>query len=98
MISATIAIEDKSFYENPGFDIRGIVRSLWITMQGAHADKFCAPTASADEGEAGVRWHPTHQKTQTPRVRTSLLGITRLEEGVPHDDTHLRVAGPTYCG
>ena len=34
MINATIAIEDKSFYENPGFDIRGIVRSVWITMQG----------------------------------------------------------------
>jgi membrane peptidoglycan carboxypeptidase len=34
MINATIAIEDKSFYENPGFDIRGIVRSVWIAMQG----------------------------------------------------------------
>jgi membrane peptidoglycan carboxypeptidase len=34
LINATIAIEDKSFYENPGFDVRGIVRSVWIALQG----------------------------------------------------------------
>ncbi len=34
LINATIAIEDKSFYENPGFDVRGIVRSMWIALQG----------------------------------------------------------------
>ncbi len=34
LIKATIAIEDKSFYENPGFDIRGIIRSVWVTLQG----------------------------------------------------------------
>ncbi len=34
VIKATIAIEDKTFYDNPGFDVRGIVRSVWITLQG----------------------------------------------------------------
>jgi len=34
LVNATIAIEDKSFYDNPGFDIRGIARSVWITLQG----------------------------------------------------------------
>jgi len=34
LINATIAIEDRSFYENPGFDIRGILRALWLTLQG----------------------------------------------------------------
>ncbi|MCC7448838.1 MAG: transglycosylase domain-containing protein [Anaerolineae bacterium] len=34
LINATIAIEDKSFYENPGFDVRGIIRSVWIVAQG----------------------------------------------------------------
>jgi membrane peptidoglycan carboxypeptidase len=34
LINATIAIEDKSFYDNPGFDIRGITRAMWLTMTG----------------------------------------------------------------
>lgn len=34
LIQATIAIEDRSFYTNPGFDVRGILRALWLTMQG----------------------------------------------------------------
>lgn len=31
---ATIATEDKSFYENPGVDLMGIARAMWINLQG----------------------------------------------------------------
>ena len=31
---ATIAVEDKSFYTNPGIDITGIARALWIDIKG----------------------------------------------------------------
>jgi membrane peptidoglycan carboxypeptidase len=33
---ATIAIEDKTFYENPGYDLEGILRALWsnLTSEG----------------------------------------------------------------
>lgn len=31
---ATIAVEDANFYTNPGVDIAGIVRALWINVQG----------------------------------------------------------------
>ncbi|MFH1635344.1 MAG: PBP1A family penicillin-binding protein [Chloroflexota bacterium] len=31
---ATIATEDRSFYENPGVDIVGILRALWINLRG----------------------------------------------------------------
>jgi 1A family penicillin-binding protein len=30
---ATIAVEDASFYENPGVDLRGILRALWLNYQ-----------------------------------------------------------------
>jgi peptidoglycan glycosyltransferase len=33
LINATIAIEDKSFYTNPGIDLRGIVRTLISSLQ-----------------------------------------------------------------
>jgi 1A family penicillin-binding protein len=31
---ATIATEDSSFYQNPGIDLRGIIRSVWINLRG----------------------------------------------------------------
>lgn len=31
---ATIATEDASFYTNPGVDLRGILRAVWINLQG----------------------------------------------------------------
>jgi len=31
---ATIATEDRYFYQNPGVDIRGILRALWINLRG----------------------------------------------------------------
>ncbi|NDJ54069.1 MAG: penicillin-binding protein, partial [Chloroflexi bacterium] len=31
---ATIAIEDRSFYENPGYDAAGIARALWNNFRG----------------------------------------------------------------
>ncbi len=34
MKDATIAVEDKTFYQNPGVDIVGIIRALWINIQG----------------------------------------------------------------
>ena len=31
---ATIATEDRNFYDNPGVDLEGIARALWINLQG----------------------------------------------------------------
>ncbi len=31
---ATLATEDASFYQNPGWDLRAILRALWIDVQG----------------------------------------------------------------
>jgi penicillin-binding protein 1C len=34
MKDATIAVEDKNFYTNPGVDLEGIFRAVWINLQG----------------------------------------------------------------
>ncbi|MBI3174597.1 MAG: penicillin-binding protein 1C [Chloroflexi bacterium] len=34
MKDATIAIEDRNFYQNPGVDVVGIIRALWINLTG----------------------------------------------------------------
>ena len=43
LIQATIALEDRDFYRNPGFDLRGILRSLWynLTATEAEAHRTC---------------------------------------------------------
>ena len=33
-LDATVAIEDASFYENPGFDLKGMTRALWSNLTG----------------------------------------------------------------
>lgn len=33
-LDATVAIEDSSFYTNPGFDLRGITRAMWSNING----------------------------------------------------------------
>src|SRR6267143_5162459 len=35
-IQATIAIEDKGFYSNPGFDINGIIRAVFDNIRAGH--------------------------------------------------------------
>ncbi|MBN1680509.1 MAG: transglycosylase domain-containing protein [Anaerolineae bacterium] len=35
-LDATVAIEDASFYENPGFDLEGMGRALWNNLTGGH--------------------------------------------------------------
>ena len=34
LIMATIATEDRSFYQNPGVDLLGILRAFWINIEG----------------------------------------------------------------
>lgn len=34
MKDATIAVEDKNFYQNPGVDLGGIIRAMWINLRG----------------------------------------------------------------
>jgi len=34
MKDATIAVEDKNFYQNSGVDFGGIIRALWINLKG----------------------------------------------------------------
>jgi len=36
MVQATVAIEDKGFYSNPGFDLAGIIRSAFDNIRAGH--------------------------------------------------------------
>ena len=75
MQDATIAIEDKSFWTNPGIDIGGIIRALnanaasgTISQGGAGAS---IDATSATDGGAGSSIAPT-----TPRTTSDVADTT----------------------
>jgi penicillin-binding protein 1C len=72
---AVIAVEDASFYENPGVDLRGIVRSLLINIEGGETlaggstlTQQLARLTLLDETER-------QQRTLLRKVREGLLAL-----------------------
>ena len=72
---AVIAVEDASFYENPGVDLRGIVRSVLINIEGGDTlaggstlTQQLARITLLDETER-------QQRTLLRKVREALLAL-----------------------
>jgi penicillin-binding protein 1C len=73
--NAVIAVEDASFYENPGVDLRGIVRSVLINIEGGETlaggstlTQQLARITLLDETER-------QQRTLLRKVREALLAL-----------------------
>ncbi len=43
---ATVAVEDAGFYQNPGVDLRGILRALWLNYKQQCSDESSCPPVS----------------------------------------------------
>lgn len=73
LVDATIATEDSSFFENPGVDLRGILRAVWINLQGgetlAGGSTITQQVARNLLLEAGER----QERTLRRKLRESLL-------------------------
>ncbi len=73
LINATIATEDSTFYENPGVDLRAILRALWINLQGGETlsggSTITQQVARNLLLESGER----EQRTLRRKLRESLL-------------------------
>lgn len=73
LINATVATEDSTFYENPGIDLRGILRAMWINLQGGETlsggSTITQQVARNLLLEAGER----EQRTLRRKLRESLL-------------------------
>lgn len=77
--NATIAVEDSNFYNNPGVELRGILRALWTNLRGgetlAGGSTITQQVARNLLLETGERF----QRTLKRKLRESLLAwhITR---------------------
>ncbi len=69
LINATVAIEDKSFFDNPGFDLRGITRALWLTL-----------TRQAVQGGSSITQQLVKNVLIEPEERTSVQLDRKIKE------------------
>ena len=70
---ATIATEDASFYTNPGVELRGIIRAVWINFQGG--DVLSGGSTITQQLARNLLFSPQErfQRTLTRKLRESIL-------------------------
>jgi 1A family penicillin-binding protein len=70
---ATVATEDASFYTNPGVELRGILRAVWINLQGG--DVLSGGSTITQQVARNLLFSPEErvQRTMTRKLRESIL-------------------------
>ncbi len=63
---ATVAIEDKDFYKHGGFDIKGIIRSVWVNVSG-----------SGRQGASTITQQLARNVILEDNTRSGIAGYTR---------------------
>ncbi len=71
---ATIALEDKSFYANPGIDLRGIARAFWSNLQGGSVQGGSSITVQLIKNTL-IDPEERYQKSYTRKIKEALLAM-----------------------
>ena len=94
---ATIAVEDASFYANPGVDIVGIVRALWINIQGGEV--LAGGSTITQQVARNMLLDPQEraERTLLRKLRESILAW-RLSQAYTKDQILELYLNQTYYG
>ncbi len=94
---ATIATEDARFYTNPGVELRGIVRALWINLRGG--DVLAGGSTITQQVARNLLLSPEEraQRTLTRKLRESILAW-RLARTYTKDAVLALYLNETYYG
>lgn len=94
---ATIATEDASFYTNPGVDLRGIVRAVWINLQGGEV--LSGGSTITQQVARNLLLDPQEraERSLTRKLRESILAY-RLGQRYSKDDILALYLNQTYYG
>lgn len=69
---ATVAIEDKDFFQHGGFDVRGITRAAWNNVTGGSSTQG-GSTITQQLVKLSQKW--TEQRTYTRKVKELILAV-----------------------
>ncbi len=94
---ATVATEDASFYTNPGVDLRGILRALWINVRGGRV--LAGGSTITQQVARNVLLDPQErsEQTLTRKLRETLLAW-RLSGAYSKDQILELYLSQTYYG
>ncbi|MBE3594923.1 MAG: penicillin-binding protein [Candidatus Carbobacillus altaicus] len=93
LIQATIAVEDRRFYDHPGFDPRRILASLWTDLK---ARRF-VEGASTITQQLARNLYLSHERTLTRKV-LELVYALKLEATYSKDELLERYLNTIYYG
>src|SRR5262245_23172370 len=94
---ATIAIEDRDFYANPGVDLRGILRAAWIDLRSGAA--VAGGSTITQQLARSFLLDPAlaHQRTLERKLREAVLAV-KLTASYPKDEILALYLNQTYYG
>jgi 1A family penicillin-binding protein len=71
LIQATLAAEDRQFYEHRGFSLRGILRAAWVNVRSGHV----AQGASTITQQLARNLYLTHDRTWTRKWKEAIYTV-----------------------
>ncbi|HUH97196.1 MAG TPA: penicillin-binding protein 1C, partial [Anaerolineales bacterium] len=75
MKDATIAVEDKNFYHNPGIDWEGILRALWIDVRGGGTVAGGSTITQQVARDLLLGQNERYERTLRRKLRETLLAL-----------------------
>ncbi|MBN1936497.1 MAG: PBP1A family penicillin-binding protein [Anaerolineae bacterium] len=92
---ATVATEDASFYTHPGIDLKGILRSIWINLQGGEA----GGSTITQQVARNLLFSPEEraERTLTRKLREAILAY-RITRRYTKDDILTLYLNENYYG
>lgn len=93
---ATLATEDKNFYQNPGVDLEGILRAFWINLRGG--ETLAGGSTITQQVARGLLLSDENsQRTIRKKLREALLAW-QLARKYSKDDILALYLNQTYYG
>lgn len=94
---ATIATEDRSFYQNTGIDLRGILRSIQANL--LHGEIVAGGSTITQQLARNLLLHPelARQRTLERKLREIVMAL-KLTASVPKDDILAMYLNQSYYG
>jgi 1A family penicillin-binding protein len=93
LIQATLAVEDRRFYEHSGFDLRGLARAAWVDIR--HLEK--REGASTLTQQLARNLYLGHQRTWTRKLKEAWYAA-RLEQTYGKDEILQMYLNQIYYG
>ena len=94
---ATIATEDATFYDNPGVDLKAILRAVWINIRGGEVLSGGSTITQQLARNLLLSSEERHQRTLVRKLRESVLAWS-LARDYPKDEILMLYLNETYYG